>query len=372
MRMHLALMMAVALMCGCLDSAAQVAITLDTRATHQDIQAWLASGDPRLVAWGATLARDGKDDSANAALTRLVEAWKPPANARDEDGKLRVDAMLDVLDALIVRKAAVSLEALRAIENTFPDQALILASLLPGTAAAPVLQRWYARRDAAAPSTVPRVAAMFLAKAPPPDFAASVLADAEERLSVIVVHGPHYGGLGSAGRSCGDGFGASTPSGWPPIFRYGLEENAQGKQDPVLVQAGGKTLTYHRIDMHTGWGSCFAVRHLNAATRIDLVAEMLGDSASEIPWSAERDERIEWKDDAQFTDALQRLVAREEKQFSAAGARLAAKGYLTQSEMASTRPRLIVTVHDVRGSGDGALPRFTPADQRTTFAYPAH
>ena len=56
---------------------------------------------------------------------------------------------------------------------------------------------------------------------------------------------------------------------------------------------------------------------------------------------------------------------------------LCAKGYLTQSEAAAVRPKLLVIVNDARvgASYDGQehapppLPRFTPADPRTSISY---
>jgi hypothetical protein len=53
-----------------------VEITVDTKVGAGQIQDWLASGDPRLVAWGAYFARENADDAAVTRMLQLVARWE--------------------------------------------------------------------------------------------------------------------------------------------------------------------------------------------------------------------------------------------------------------------------------------------------------
>ena len=75
------------------------------------------------------------------------------------------------------------------------------------------------------------------------------------------------------------------------------------------------------------------------------------------------------------SSSLRKQIHSEESQLIATVQLLRAKGYLTQSEANSVRPKLAVIVHDVRSSVDDGqnhpppLLRFTPADRRTSISY---
>jgi hypothetical protein len=342
-------------------------ITVDTKVTRADIQTWLNSGDPRLVAWGAYFARVNADDQATPAMLNLAENWTPPESDRDEAGRAEINAMSDVLDTLIVRNKNVPPVALSAIASSFPNQSAILASRLPISEATPLLLTWYDMRNSEHPSPFPRIAAMLLSKAPPPGFAASVLAESEETLHVTVVSGNYGvgGGLGSSG-GCGDGGGGAPQTGWPPLFFYGIEENAPHSHNPVLVRAGGDTITYVRIDQHTGWGSCFYPHPLTASTRVHLVVQMLGGDTKKIPWAVERQDSITYESDSQFLRELQDRVTQEEDQMRETARDLYVRGFLTGDEADSVRPKLVVTILDDRKAGSPPLPQPETRDPRTS------
>jgi hypothetical protein len=75
----------------------------------------------------------------------------------------------------------------RRIMSDFPIQSLILAGLLPEKEATPFLESWYEKRSPPLEARQPPpsnpaaifggFAGMLLAKAPPPGFAASILAE---------------------------------------------------------------------------------------------------------------------------------------------------------------------------------------------------
>jgi hypothetical protein len=210
---------------------------------------------------------------------------------------------------------------------------------------------------------------MLLSKAPPPGFAASVLAEFEEKLHVTVVSGNYGVGGGGASSSCGDGFGRGIPPGWPPLFSYGAEENKSETHDPVLVRAGGDTITYHRIDQHTGWGTCFDPHPITAATRSHLLVEMLGAVAKKTPWAVEKNDTISWEDPDQFLRALQNRIDEEENDLHALAEALYARHDLTREEADSVRPRLAVEIFDDRVAGSPPLPHLDPRDPRTALTY---
>jgi hypothetical protein len=156
--------------------AQQEEITVDSKPTDAEIRGWLTQEDPRIVAWGAYFAREGGGDGAVTLLLRQVDRWSAGLQGQPEGSSERRDGMSAVLDALIQRREVVAEEKIGALAGAFPVQAVILASRLPITDAAPLLMGWYGDGESRGYSPLPRMAAMMLAKAPPPGFAGSVLA----------------------------------------------------------------------------------------------------------------------------------------------------------------------------------------------------
>jgi hypothetical protein len=151
-----------------------------------------------------------------------------------------------------------------------------------------------------------------------------------------------------------------------------MEENKPSTSDPLVIEAGGDRITYHRIGEREGWGSCFAVRSLNNATRYDLLAELLGVERKDISLKLEKTISIQWEGNQRFALDLLQQVDAEETLLHATVASLFAKGYLTDKEARSVRPRLSVTVCDMRKQTATPLPRLASSDPRTeiTFAPP--
>ena len=120
-------------------------ITHETPATNERLNAWLHSGDPRLVAWAATVARERKD---NAFIATLPEWLRHSPVIRDygyspepEDSRA-YDA---VLDALIRGNDQQTVEpnVLRELGRTYPLQAFLLTERLPADQQLPVLKEWF-------------------------------------------------------------------------------------------------------------------------------------------------------------------------------------------------------------------------------------
>jgi hypothetical protein len=341
-------------------------ITTRTKPSSTQIRSWLASDDPRLVAWGAYFARETADDSAIVPMQQLVEQWKAPENASEPEAQAQSDAMAEVLDAIIQRNKSVSSEGLEAIAELFPTQAEILAARLPIDEATPLLEKWYEKRGDSKNPTLARIAAMLLTKAPPAGFAASVLSEAEEQYFISVVD--PGAGVGFGGSSCCGSALARAHPGWPPLFQYRLTEGDGKPNAPLVVEAGGDRVTYERGDAGKGFGSCGGVRGLDDETRHALLAEMLGIEKDAMPWKPWKRDSFEWEGQSVFMSELREIVDGEEARLQSTVDDLYAEGLLTFEEAGSARPKLVVRIDDERGDRSDPLPKIEGRDARTLIA----
>jgi hypothetical protein len=345
-------------------------ITLDTKATPEQIQTWLRSSDPRLISWGAHFAREQDDRPALILIVELLARWTPPQGAQDAAGHAQISPATAMLDALIQRGVALPPETLTTLAPTFPTQASIFASRLPMADSTPLLLTWYSLRTGDDRTLLAKVAAMLLSHAPPTGFAASVLAEAEETLDVEVFSESGQGLGGGYGSGCGDTIGGSHPRDWPPIFTYALEEDAQRKSDFVVVEAAGDRIVYLRHELNGGWGSCSNPHKLDADGRHHLLAQMLDLKDNKMPWKTHTFLSIVWQSNEQFVREAQDGIASEEGKLHDAVKALAAKELLTPEEAASVRPKLSVQVEDHRKPPGEPLPQLRFADPRTVLAPP--
>jgi hypothetical protein len=346
--------------------AQELQISVDSNPAPGDVNTWLKSGDPRLVAWGAYFAGLKRGDDSTAQLLRLVDNWKEPSKVAQ--GGIGQAAMSEVLDALIQQRREVAPRQLASIAGSFPAQAAILASRIPIADATPMLLAWYGDGANNNGSRLDRVAAMMLSKAPPQGFAAGIVAASSERLSISVVDG---GGFGSGfGGGCLCGLAMRDRTDWPPIFVYRLEENKAGSTDPVLIEAGGDRITYHRAEEGGGGGGCgTGVGPLDDRARHDLLAEMVGLNKEAMPWKEQESASIQWSDGESFLRDLQNLEANEEAKLHETVEALFEKGLLTANEVNSLRPKLLITVTDDREHQDAALPQWNANDPLTVITF---
>jgi hypothetical protein len=335
------------------------AIGVDTKASSTQIRSWLASDDPRLVAWGAYFAGKNQDATALPSMIEFVDAWKPPESATDAEANLRKPAMTEVLDALIQENAQVPAESLAGIANEFPEQAAILAARLPIADATPLLQTWYAKRADDTHPLLARIAAMLLSKSPLPGFAASVLAEAHEQYYVTIVD-PGVGFGFGGGYGCCVSLVGKPPTGWPLLFSYALGENSVDPNAMLLVEAGGDRISYVR----TQRSPCRSVEGLDDRTRHALLAEMLGIDKDAMSWKPWQRDTYAWEGPGGYLLYLGELVEREETHLRDTVSGLADKGLLTPQEGATLRPSLSVIIDDDRGVKDH-LPQFESRDPRT-------
>jgi hypothetical protein len=253
-------------------------------------------------------------------------------------------AMSALLDALIQRDITVPEDTIGYLKSSFPAQAAILASRLPIATATPLLMRWYGEGQSVNSYRLDRIAAMLLAKAPPPHFAATVLTASEEQLQIFVVaKGAGSGGTGFGSGACGDGVGGQIKPGWPEASFYLLEENNRSA-DSLLIESGGDRITWRRISSNRGWGSCFYIHPLNAETRHHLLAEMLGISDKSMPWPTQQRIDITWENKEQFQRELGAAIDTEDAKLRQTAEDLHSRNLLTAEESKETIPKLVVTI----------------------------
>ena len=360
------------LFCSLWSAAAQKAeITVDSKPTPAEVRSWLAGDDQRLVAWGAYFAGKQNDDGEATLLLRRVLSWTAPPEQPSETKRHREYAMRNVLDALIQRREAVSVEGIKAIANSFPEQAMILASRLPVAETAPLLMEWYGDGGSSDWAWRPRVAAMMLAKAPPQGFAASVLSQSEEKLTVSVIDDNSQGSGFGTSFDCGASPGKKPPQGWPPEFTYVFAENSWNSEEPVLVIAGGDRITYFRMVKDDGNGPCLSPRGLSDETRHHLIAEMLGESNAEIAWETKEAVTIRWTSARKYKAELASLIAEHEARLQQTADTFADRGLITTAECVSGRPRLLIVIFDNRKLRNAKLPILVLQNPRTAFESPA-
>jgi hypothetical protein len=326
--------------------SAQTEEEMSVQASPANIRSWLDSKDPRLIAWAASFALKNKEmEVLELAGQKLTDSLRVGSLDLLSPYGADCQEVAVVLDALIQGNVNLPVESLRNLMRAFPAQAAILASRLPPTEANLLLMEWYRAGRVGRSTDMSRIAAMLLSKSPPPGFAATILADSEEKLSIAVVAPNAGGGLSgsSVGGMCGDGGGGVRDRKWPVMYVYSLEENNRSS-DPLLVEAGGDRITWRRIDPSKGWGSCYGVKPLTAATRHHLVAEMLGVSVDGMPWPVSKNITIVWQSTDQFQRELGAAVEAENAKLHETESSFRAKGLITTKE-GDVTPNLVVAIH---------------------------
>lgn len=331
-------------------------ITPDTPVDSASLHQWLASGDPRLVAWAADFAQRRHDAKILAELPEwLVHSSLPLAYGRESGPAAQGDAIGAVLDALIQENVSVPVRAVEVVAPFFPAQAAILIGRLLLTESRSTLQDWtYGATGTWGGRTLARIATMMLAKDPGPSqgmwdgqpmgFAASVVAASEEELR-ITVRRSEYRGLGTGiGPWCGTYLPSKAPPGWPPIYTYVLVENDSDSSLPILVDLDGDRIAFWRFEEHRGWGSCNGVEWLDSATRHRLIAYWLGVKDKEVTWQPVEPFTIVWAGKAAYERQLGKLIEAERAKLRETVRSLRERGLMTEGEAAAYAPRLVVTV----------------------------
>ena len=352
--------------------AQEPAITPDTPVSTTMLDEWLHSGDPRLIAWAADFARRNHDAAIVAELPALLDEALLPASSdfgNQEAQAARRGAMLAVLDTLVQENFPTPIHTIETIAASFPAQAALLIAAHPFSESRNTLQQWFlgSTGDAATGRELARIAAMMLAKDAKanttssgrsesvdpglPGFVASVVAASENQLEVTVTEKNGIGrGIGSG--CCGDSLGRTPKPGWPEVYFYDLEEHSsdleKGNPDastPVVVELGDDRIVARRWKEGSGWGSCYGLEPLDAATRHRLIAYWLGVHDREMSWHAIDNFTIVWTNVADYNRRLGEIVEAQRRKLRDTAEQLRQLGLLTDPEASQLTPKLVLKIH---------------------------
>jgi hypothetical protein len=335
---------------------AQVEESMKAQANSVNIQAWLESKDPRLIAWGAYFARENNDPAALQLAAQLVKrSLEQGGPDLLSPGGPQYDALSEVLDALIQRRVLLSADMLGYVSRSHPVQTIILLSMLPSAEQTGNLMQWYyGPRPDDGSNHLDRVSAMLLSKSPPPGFAANILASSEERLTVYVVPtiATVHGFGGALGVSCGGYAINRPPGGWPDIPSYHLTENDNADIDPLLVESGGDRIYWQRSTPGHGFRSCGGVSGLTPKTRHYLLAEMLKQRDEAMSWPTQKVVNIAKESDEQVQRDIGATIQAEQAILLNSVQDFQIRGLITPEEAKTVLPKLSVIIHY-----DGSLNR---------------
>ena len=347
-RCLLSMLTACILWTGRVDLRAQE-ITHDTPASEAQLQAWLESGDPRLISWAATLARERHDA---AFISRLPDWLHRSSLITDYDyAPKREDrrAYDAVLDALIRgdEHTEVNLLDLEDVARTFPSQAFLLVDRLPADKQLAILKEWFSLADLSiTASGTAHLAAMRLAQwpIPVPGFAARILTLSEEQLTVVLQSKrTRLFGVGMSG-GCGDALPRRPDPGWPVVYIPLVEEGPNSLSDLPLVALYEDRVSYRWVEENSPGGSCAGLTELDQTARHRILAHWLKRRAGTLSWRTETSATIVWTNRKAYDVALGRIVNRQQEAFSATARALAQLGLLSGSEAKYARPKLTVRV----------------------------
>ena len=324
---------------------------VNTPTLHQ----WLHSGDPRLIAWAATFARDTHDGAILAEMPALLEHWSVPPLFDGEDSKASQQRAVDaVLDALIQENVPVHPSAIGGMAASFPAQVVVLASRLPLSESRQMLGDWsYGATGPWGGRVLARVASMMLAKDPGTSqtflngnfmgFVASVVSAAELK-TTIDIRAKNTPSFGSGSGACGDSVGHEVSPGCPEVYTYSLSENEYPADVRVVVDLDEDRITFTRRLENGGWGSCYGVKWLDSTTRHRLIAHWLGVEDSQMAWHPVESLVIVWTNKRAYEQQVGRILERQREELQETVQALIKRGYLVPRDAETVSPRLVIHV----------------------------
>jgi hypothetical protein len=327
------------------------------------IETWLASGDPRMVAWGAHYAAETHDVASVPALIALANRWQRQSLVtyeHDGDGRPvysdvqidQRDAMAGVLDALIQFNAEPSRDALRELATDFPANTAIFLARMPANESNDLRLEFF-RDPSYATSSLRYIAAALLAREPQMGFAAKLMSGIRVRAEVAVVLPNSRAGGSGTSADCGIAISA-TRDAWPPTPYYGLHVAA----GPGAVQLlGGAEPVYSErfTAMHFAPYPCAGGIILSSESRRRLVAMMLGVKPEAISWQVQVSKTIVYRSQPQYEADLLAFVNGEIEKERATAEALADKNLIVPGDVASALPEIFLIVDDQRGQDAAPL-----------------
>ncbi len=346
--------------------------SVPTTATHDEVEQWLRSSEPRMVSWGATFAASTADRDALPALESLAGNYKalPPQQydpqgnyvPRTLDQKQQLDSMQAVLDALIQLHGTITSEGIRAILPDFSAQGLVLFATMPEPERSRFALAVYETRDTSdqpfnwrrsAQQQTIHMAAAILALYPPPGFTTTLLRETTIILKVAVTDDDRERDGWGTGGMCGDSLGLSPVPGWPQTFTYVVEQHwpSERRTETVLV-AGVPDITSRRALSNS---SCSTLPGFTSAQKLILAQQEAG-----IAFSAKRAgvleyDTLRYTGSTEFPASLEALISRHRQPFLALTEILVSKGFVEVPESESATPRFELEIDDERGDKSQSL-----------------
>lgn len=364
-------------------SFAAYAQTAPTQASNDEIDHWLRSGEPRMVAWGAAFAAKSGDRDELPLLASLAENYQsiPPQEydargnyiPRTPEQKQRLDSMEVVLDSIIQLHGRVPYEAITSVLPDFPAQALTLFAGMPEPERSQRADVLYATRDKAdqpydwhhlAQQQMIHMAAAILALQPPPGFTATLLNETTVVLKVSVTDDEQKREGTFSGGMCGDSFGLKPAPGWPQPYTYVVEQHwsSQGAADGVLVP-GEPSITTRRALSNS---SCSTLPGFTSVQKLLLAEQEAGFLPKDLGTGTLQYDTLRYPGQASFVASLSSLVNRRKEPFRKLAATLAGKSFLSSSEAATAMPMFAVEIDDYRKDRTQALQMPESLGSRTT------
>jgi len=343
-------------------------VDLPNPSPQQSIESLLASGDPRLVAWGAHNALVANRRDLIPDLLSLAAQWRPIVrknpdawNAADDlpqEDLVRRDAMQAVLDTLIQMNVPVPADVLLSLAPEFGNDVAVLLSRMPQEQAIPLALDFY--HSTAERGSLGFVSTAMLALHPQPGFAADMLRSTDVYAFIMVVQPGKMLGGAHGGPDCfAGGFGAPKQD-WPLIGQYLV----RGGQPPVEAKARGSAIplvggiepTYaiREEARHYRAGSCGTGVDLGREDRRRLIAEMLGVGPEELPWQTEVSMNLEFHSPEQLNASIRRFIAEQQAKYRLTVAALLQRNLITPSEARTALPHLLLKIHDDRHDENAA------------------
>lgn len=325
---------------------------------------WLDSEDARIRAWGAYLT---VRDRQVATIPRLLEIAVEYAAKRAQGGEVDKDehaSMLSVLDALIQLDGRMPRRDAATLYQEFPAPSIIFLSRGDEASDEHLLKIF--REDTTATGAWLTAGNLLLARRPE-GFGAALFngLTVDMKVRVVDATSPPEPKTGTGG-SCSTGAGGA-PADWPPAATYYISQRG------VLLSSGAVPTFYTRIvgmAEPSGRGPDF-VCDFRPESREDMRQQLLAKLALEAPTSplvrTRVNETLAWKTDLQYQQELRALIARQQKQLEALGAKLQSVGALTPQERAAATAAIAVSIVDARGGSRRVLPAIASAGNRVTI-----
>lgn len=334
---------------------------------------WLLRGTPRQRAWAAYWVGRDRRQQLIPDLLDVLGSYEASAEASSSDWSDDDQALLVVLDALILLNAEVDPDSAGALYPKFPVLALVLLAhsredargTLLGildSATSRSMMDWLAAAD-------------LLAANPPPDFAARLLREISIHATVQVLSPGEDGvGHGCAG-DCAGSLGESPRSDWPPVGSYrlsghpesGSELLAPGENPVYFVRTVTRDYSRgsHPSSDCAGWdGQCVWLSDLSR----DLIGQLLGMKKDKFALWLNPGLSVTWSSEKAYVTAATAFVDKQEGILHQTEASLEGRGLLTGAEAGAIQVPFEVEILDVR-SDKTPLPDLVFADPSIMVTY---